>query len=269
MTETEEDAKPEDDIHMGFFEHIAELRVRIVRALWGVLPCIFVAWYFREWLLDIISLPLAEAWKHLGFGAPRLNFTSPVDPFMAYLKISLIVGVLIASPWIFWQVWSFIAPGLYRRERRLALPFVIASTLCFGGGAFFGYLVVLPSGFEVLLSFAGVLPRGLKLEPTIMIDQYISFATSMLLAFGVVFEVPVVITFLAAARIVDWKQLLSFSRWWILISAILGAVLTPGGDVSTQMMMFVPLVVLYFISIGVAFFFGRKPTPSPESNAAN
>lgn len=257
MTRTEKQSVPEDDRPMGLFEHLGELRVRLIRALLGVVPGFAVAWVYRETLMDLLVQPLAVHWKHLGFGEPALHFANPVDPFMAYMKIAFVVGVLFASPWIFWQLWAFIAPGLYRKEKTIALPFVIASTVCFAGGAFFGYMVVFPSMFDTLLGFAGTLPSGkVKIVPTIMIGEYLTFATRLLLAFGVVFEVPVVVTTLSILRLVTYKQLLRFSRWWILIAAIIAALLTPP-DVSSQLVMLVPMVVLYFISVGIAFLIER------------
>ena len=249
---------PEDDVQMGFFQHLSELRRRLVRALLGVLVGTAVGWGFKEEILDFLLAPMILAWHQLGLGEPKIHFANPIDPFVAYLKIAIVGGILVAAPWIFWQVWGFIAPGLYRRERYLAIPFVFFSTVCFVGGAAFGYGVVFPLGFETFLGFAGSLPGGeVSLQPTIMIGEYLSFSTRLLFAFGIVFEVPVVITFLAAAGIVNWRQLLSFSRWWILVAAVLAAMLTPP-DVASQMMMLVPLVVLYFLSVGIAFLIGEK-----------
>jgi sec-independent protein translocase protein TatC len=248
---------PEDDVAMGFFDHLTELRKRIVRALYGLVPGVAVAWLFKEQLLDILVAPYVTAIGELGM-EPALHFANPVDPFVSYLKIALVFGLLAASPWVFWQVWAFISPGLYRREKYLAIPFVAASTICFAGGAVFGYMIVFPLGFETLIGFGGMLPsQALQLEPTIMINEYLTFSTRLLLAFGVVFEVPVVVTFLAAAGSVDWKQLLKFSRWWILCATLIAAFLTPP-DIASQLIMLIPLIVLYFLSVGLAFLFGSK-----------
>ncbi|MCB9666900.1 MAG: twin-arginine translocase subunit TatC [Myxococcales bacterium] len=249
---------PEDDVPMGLFEHLSELRSRLIRALLGVIPGFAVAWVLREELLDLLVQPLALHWKQLGFDEnPSLHFANPVDPFMAYLKIAFVVGVLFAAPWIFWQLWCFVAPGLYRKEKTIALPFVMASTVCFVGGAFFGYLVVFPGMFDTLLGFAGPLPSGkIKIVPTIMIGEYLTFATRLLIAFGVVFEVPVVVTTLSALRLVTSRQLLRFSRWWVLIAAIVAAILTPP-DVGSQLVMLAPMIILYFVSVGMAFLIER------------
>lgn len=245
---------------MSFFDHLSELRSRLVKSLIAIIPAVGVSWAFREEMLDWMVRPLIAAYATLHLGPPKLHFMNPIDPIAAYLKMSFIAGLLLSSPWIFWQLWAFVSPGLYSREKKMAVPFVFFSTLCFVGGALFGYFVVFPRGFETFLGFAGMLPsHNITIEPTITMSEYLDFTTQMLLAFGVVFEVPVVVTFLAAAGIVNWKQLLNFGRWWILIAAIVSAVLTPTPDVASQLLMLVPLVVLYFVSVVVAFFVGRKP----------
>ena len=261
----DDDTRPEDDVEMGFFDHLRELRTRIVRALFGVVPGVIIAWLYKEQLLDLLLQPYVVAWRKLGFGEPQVHFANPLDPFVAYLKIAMVVGVLAATPWIFWQVWGFIAPGLYRKERRLALPFVFFSTICFVGGAAFGFIVVFPMAFETFLGFGGQLPsHHINLQPTIMITEYLNLATRLLLAFGLVFEVPVVVTFLSAMGIVNGPQLLKFGRWWVLVAAVLAAILTPP-DVASQVMMLVPLVVLYFIAVGIAFIIGDRKKKRDEA----
>lgn len=259
--------RPEDDVEMGFFEHLAELRTRLVRAIYGIVPCVAVSWIFKEHLLQAMLDPLVAAYRSLGI-EPEIHFKNLVDPFLAYLKISIIAGLLMASPWVFWQVWAFIAPGLYKREKLLAIPFVLMSTLCFAGGALFGYFIVFPMGFETFLSYAGELPSGdIAMQPTIMIDEYIRFSLRLLLAFGVVFEVPVVVTFISAIGMVTWRGLLAFARWWVLVATLLAAFLTPP-DVASQLIMLVPLVLLYFVSIGIAFLIdlrrGKKAEQDPD-----
>ncbi len=253
---------PEDDVEMSFFDHLRELRKRLVLSIIGILPGVVVGWIFKEELLDLLLAPLVTAYNSLGLGQPEIHFANPIDPFVAYLKIAVVAGAMLCAPWLFYQLWAFISPGLYRREKLMAIPFVIASTGCFLGGAAFGYIIVFPLGFETFLDFAGMMPsENINLRPTLMITEYLSFSTRLLLAFGVVFEVPVVVTFLAVARIVHWKQLAAFGRWWILCATFLAAFLTPP-DVASQMMMLVPLVVLYFISVGIAAIIQfRDPAP--------
>jgi sec-independent protein translocase protein TatC len=259
-----ENNQPENDEAMSFFEHLAELRKRLIYSLVGMIPTVSAAWIFRKYLFEVLVAPLSKAMRALGMDAPTIHFDKVHDMFVAYLKIAIVVGLIGASPWIFWHVWMFIAPGLYPKEKRFALPFVIASTICFAGGALFGYFIVFPLGIETLLGMGDQLPHGtIILQPTIMIDKYLSFSTKMLLAFGVVFEVPVLVSFLAMAGLVNWKQFLRFGRWWVVIAAVLSALLTPP-DIASQMLMFVPLVLLYFISVGLAFILGPKPEKSAE-----
>jgi sec-independent protein translocase protein TatC len=239
---------PEDDREMTFFEHLTELRMRLLRAIAGLIPAIAVAWFFKKEIKDFLVAPLKPAWTKLNLpGEAVLRFAGPADAFMMYLKNSVIAGVILASPWIFWQLWMFIAPGLYKKEKALAIPFIIASTICFAGGAIFGYKLVFPEAFTILLGFSDE-----TLVATLFVDDYMPFFRSMLIAFGVVFEVPVVVAFLAGTGIVTWRQLMKFSRWWIIVASVLAMVLTPA-DVYSMIMMLVPLVVLYYVGVGVAY----------------
>ena len=241
---------PESDVEMPFFGHLAELRTRLIRALLGLIPCVAIAWLFKEQLLGQALAPLTDAFEAHGFPT-EIHFANPAAKVMAFLKISLIAGLLLGSPWLFWQVWAFISPGLYRRERLMAIPFVLASTLCFAGGALFGHFLVFPLIFDTLINFGGEVP-GIDIRPTLMIGEVIDFVVRLLLAFGAVFEVPVVVVFLAVAGIVDSKQLLSFGRYWAVVAAILAAVLTPP-DVVSQLMMLGPMIGLYYIAVLIAY----------------
>lgn len=259
---------PEDDIEMSFFEHLGELRNRLVRAIWGIVPTVALCAYFSDRILGLLAAPLASALVKHGF-EPDLNFTNPVHAFTAHLQVAVVGGLILGSPWIFFQLWLFIAPGLYRSEKRYAVPFVLASAVFFIGGALFAYLVILGPAFDTLLSFAGTLPGNgtdqIRMKPTIMISEHLDLSMRLLLAFGVTFEIPVIITFLALVGVVHWRQLLSFFRWWVVIAAVLSAILTPGGDVGMQLAMLVPLVGLYLGSIVLAWAFGRSPPPETES----
>lgn len=249
---------PEDDTPMGFFEHLGELRTRLLRSLLGIFPGAVVAWIYRDHLLGFMVAPFTRAWKELNVdGAPKLVFLNPIDPFVVYIKMAMVAGFVVALPWVFWQFWAFISPGLYRREKRLAIPFVIVSTLFFAGGISFGFWVILPIAFRYFLQFATELPSGLSLEATIAMGEILSLEIRLLIAFGAVFELPVVIGFLAGAGIVNWKQLLAFSRWWSLIAAVLSALLTPP-DPASMLMMFGPLMGLYYLSVGIAYVVGPK-----------
>lgn len=257
---------PPEDVPMTVLEHIGELRSRLIKALLGLIPGTWIGWAYKEYLLEYLLQPLSIAWKQLHLpGEPQIHFSNPVDQFVAYMKIAIVCGLLISSPWVFWQLWAFVAPGLYKKERNYAIPFVLASTVFFAGGAFFGYKVVFPLGFETLLGFEPLPSGTISVMPTIMLTEYMDFVTRMLLAFGVVFEVPVIVTFLAMVGIVNWKQLMKFGRWWVVIASIIAAVLTPP-DVGSQMLMLVPLVVLYFMSVGLAYLFGPKVEPEAKAD---
>ena len=255
--------RPEDDVEMGFFEHLAELRIRLLRALYGILPGLLVGGIFHKPLLGALLQPYEDAFYNLRdrgielpMDSPTLITLTPYSMFVAYMKVAIIAGVAIGAPWIFWQFWQFVSPGLYRREKRLALPFVIASTLFFVGGASFGYFVVFPILFEYFIGLSVDTP--VAIEPMYSLDEVFSLEFRLLIAFGLVFELPVINSFLAAAGIVDWRQLLKFSRWWVLVAAVLSALLTPP-DWTSQLLMMGPLIFLYFVSILFAALFGRKP----------
>ena len=258
MSDAEVDAAepgPEDDIEMDFFDHIGELRKRLVRIILGALPGVVIAWAYKEHLLAFLQRPFQVAMEALEF-SPELNMPSPMSMFVAYIKISLLTGILASAPWAFYQLWAFIAPGLYRREKKMAIPFVFFSTLCFGTGVVFGYTVVFPMVFETLLGFAGELPGGARIQPEIMIDDYLAITLRLIVAFGVVFEVPVVLCFLTIVGLTNWRSLLKFGRWWVAISTLLAAFLTPP-DVASQLVMLIPLVGLYYVSIVLAYLIER------------
>ncbi len=248
----------QQDAAQPLFDHLGELRQRLLKSLIAFVPFLVACWLFKEHLLELAIRPLGQAWHALGLGTPALHFASPVAPVVSYLQVCAVSALVLSAPWVFWQLWAFVAPGLYTREKRLALPFVLLSTLCFSGGVFFAYQVVFPLTFETLLSFGGMLPsQQASLEPTLMIDTYLSFVLRMLLAFGVVFEIPVVVMFIAALDWVQWQTLLRFGRWWVLIAAVLAALLTPP-DVGSQLIMLGPLIVLYFVSVLGAYLIQRS-----------
>jgi sec-independent protein translocase protein TatC len=255
MTQVSDD--PEEHA-MTFWEHLEELRARLVKAILAGLIGSGVCWYYREKLLAWMTQPFVAAWNQETMGkTAALHFPAPASLFVAYIKISVIGGVVMALPVILYQLWAFIAPGLYSKEKRLAIPFVVASYGLFAGGAYFGWKLVFPLAFKYLLGFSGkVGTAGLDVQPTVMIDEYIEFISRMLLAFGVAFELPVLIFFLSIAGIVNHVQLWKFFRYFIVIAFVVSAVITPP-DVTSQILLAVPLILLYLLSIGVAWLVGR------------
>jgi sec-independent protein translocase protein TatC len=252
---------PEDDRPMTFWEHLDELRKRITYSVVAVVASVFVAWEVREPVLDALTKPFIDAWREQKIkGDPNLNFSAPGAGFSANLQVSMIIGLALSTPIIFYQLWAFIAPGLYAREKKFVIPFVTLSTLLFVGGGYFGWLAAFPIAFNYFLGFSGSIgTHGLQIQPTIMLDNYLDFVVQMLLAFGIIFELPLFILFLSIAGIVNYLTLIKFGRWFILIAVILAGVLTPP-DVTSQLIMAVPLITLYFVSIGLAAIFGKKPT---------
>jgi sec-independent protein translocase protein TatC len=259
------EVKDPPDEGMTFWEHLEELRSRIIKMFVAALLGTGGAWFLREKILAWLVVPFNDAWKELPLtDQPELNFPDPAGLFFAYLRLSMIAGVVMALPLIFYQLWSFVAPGLYSREKRYAIPFVLSSTVLFAAGAYFGMTFAFPAAFHYLLSFAGPV-EGLKIKPTIMVDEYIAFISRMLLAFGAVFELPVLAFFLSLAGIITYVHLLRFFRYFIVVAFLIAAVVTPP-DVVSQLMLAIPLIALYGVSIGVAFLFGKKPAKEEASS---
>jgi sec-independent protein translocase protein TatC len=245
---------------MGFWEHLDELRSRLVKAALAFAVGGGVAWYFKEPVLIWTTKPFIEAWGSEIEGHAALNFQSPAALFLAYIKLSVVAGLIFSLPVIFYQIWAFVAPGLYSKEKRLALPFVAVSTGLFAGGAYFGWKFAFPMAFKYLLSFAKPVEWGgtvIDIKPTVMIGEYLDFTARFLLAFGAAFELPVVIFFLTIIGVVNHIQLLKFSRYFILIAFLIAAVITPP-DIMSQFLLAIPLCLLYFLSILIAWIFHKR-----------
>jgi sec-independent protein translocase protein TatC len=257
-------ASPENDFKMTIWEHLGELRTRLTRASLGLLVGFLVCWGFRVQLLRLLLIPYEKAWfiRKLP-GVPELQTLSPTDVVIGYMQLSFVGAVVIAVPIIFYQLWAFISPGLYAKEKRYIYPFVLFSTLLFTAGVAFAYYVAFPFSFDYFFSQLGIVgAQGTMLTQKPTFEYYLDFTTRMLLAFGAVFELPLFITFMALAGIVTPRQLLKFSRWAILGSFILGAIVTPGPEVTSQVAVSGALILLYFLSIGVAFVVAKKPKPA-------
>ncbi|APR99964.1 twin-arginine translocase subunit TatC [Pajaroellobacter abortibovis] len=260
--------KSQNDARMTFFEHLEELRVRLLRAVGALTGCTLVGWVYRVEILGLLLIPYENAWREKQIpGAPELQTLSPADAFVGYLQLSLFAGLIGAAPFFFYELWGFISPGLYPREKRLIIPFVFFSTLLFLAGVLFVYHIAFPFTFNYFLSLLGQVSEGgtvLTHRPTL--EFYLDFAMRMILAFGLVFELPLFIAFLVIGGLVTPKQLLKFSRWAILLSFFVGAVVTPGPEVSSQVAVSSVLVALYFLSIGIAFLI--RPSPSSFNEPA-
>jgi sec-independent protein translocase protein TatC len=269
-----------DDRRMPFTEHLAELRTRLRNSAAAVMLATVLAFVWKERLFGLMERPLRLAWEHAPKDlAPEINFTNLIDPFMVYFKLALLAGIFGASPVIFHQIWKFISPGLYARERRLALPFIFSSVILFFAGAIFAYWFVLPAGYGYFLSFSGqaldsmrsVMSQGgmeIRLRPMLSMDEYFSLTSTLLLMFGAVFELPLLLSVLAMIGIVKPRQLWRFNRYAILIAFIIGAILTPGDLVVGQVAMGGSLVILYNLSILAALIFARNKKKRQEAERA-
>jgi sec-independent protein translocase protein TatC len=239
------------DVKMPLTEHLEELRWRLIRSLLAIFLGAVVCYSIAEILFDFLIRPLSAGHNE----AVRLIGTGVAEAFFTKLKVSLIGGVFLASPVIFYQSWRFVAPGLYAHEKRYVVPFVACATVFFIFGAGFCYAAVFPVSYRFFLDQY----ETIGIEPAIRISEYLSFSARMLLAFGITFELPVVTFFLARLGMVTHRTMLYYLRYAILGIFILAAVLTPGPDVASQLLLAAPLLVLYGISIGVAYVFARKP----------
>lgn len=236
---------PEEE---SFISHLIELRTRLIRALIGVGLVSLCLMPFASHIYDLLAAPMMAA---LPQGA-KMIATGVVAPFFVPLKVTLLVGFLIALPWVLWQVWAFVAPGLYAHEKRLAGPLVIASTLLFFLGMAFCYFFVFGTVFKFIAGFS---PKSILPAPDI--EQYLSFVMTMFLAFGVTFEVPIVVILLVKIGLVTVKKLREIRSYVIVAAFVIAAVVTPP-DVSSQIMLAVPMCLLYEIGILVASFLEPK-----------
>jgi sec-independent protein translocase protein TatC len=239
-----------NDAKMPLTEHLEELRWRLIRVLIAVAIGFALAYMFAEHLFAFLTRPLLE-YKE---GPVQLIGTGLPEAFFTKLKVAFIAGVFLASPIIFYQAWQFVVPGLYESERKFARPFVFFATLFFVLGASFCYEFVFPVAYAFFVEQYGTI----GVQPSIRISEYLSFSSRMLLAFGATFELPVVTFFLARVGLVTHRTMLHYLRYAILVIFIVAAVLTPGPDVASQLLLACPLLLLYGISIGVAYFFAKQ-----------
>lgn len=247
---------------MTFREHLIELRSRVFKATVSVFVGFFVAWNWHVELYAILTAPLRDAMSANNlFVIKALAITESIE---VYMKLSLIGGLFIASPFVFWQIWAFIAPGLLGKEKRLILPVVVASVGCFALGALFCYLVALPFMADFLIRMTLEAP-GLLLEPTVA--GSVSFVLFLLVGFGVVFELPLFMYVMSALEMVTWRGFLGFYRYWVVIAFVIGAILTPTPDPINQTIMSAPLVVLYGVGVAVAWLVDNRGKPGASKRA--
>ena len=241
-----------------FTSHLEELRSRIIVSFIAIGIGFVLAFSVKEWLFELLIAPLISAMRP----GEKLIFTSLPEAFFVYLKVAFLSGTFLAIPVILYQFWMFIAPGLYSRERRYLAPIMVLSIFFFIAGALFGYFVVFPIGFKFFLSFATD-----NIQPLLTMKEFLSFATLFLLAFGLMFELPLVMIFLVKLGIISIDFLTKNRKYAILIIFIIAAILTPP-DVISQTLMAIPMMALYEIGIlGARIFARKKPQEDPAEDA--
>jgi sec-independent protein translocase protein TatC len=255
MAESEPIAAGSEDLaRMTLLEHLDELRRRLAVSLSAVFVGFLVSWFYAKPIFSWLARPVTQFLPE----GDKLAFTGLTDPFMLYMKVGLLGGIFLASPVVLYQIWLFVAPGLYRHERRGVLPFLLFTTAFFLGGGYFGYAVAFPMVCRFLLMV------GSDFKQVVTINEYFSMASKVILGLGLVFELPVLILFLARLGVVNHRFLLRHFRYAIIIIFIVAAVITPTPDMATQSVFAVPMVLLYLLGVLVAWLFGKKQAPASE-----
>ncbi len=238
--------------------HLEELKKRLVRSLIAIGIGFAACYYFKEGLFKIITRPLMAVMPKDSY----MIFTSLPEAFFTYMKVAFFSSVFLTAPFWLYQIWKFISPGLYPREKKYVIPFVLTSTLLFFGGILFAYFLALPPAFGFFVEFSSD-----TLRPMFTMREYLSFTLKFLLAFGVSFQLPVFIFFMTKIGIVNSRILSKHRRYAILIIFIAAAVLTPSPDAFTQIIMAIPLMVLYELSVFIAKFVEKKKKEADAGEA--
>jgi len=235
---------------MSFLEHLQELRSQIIKALLGIVVAFVVSLIFCDPLWDFVSQPATHALETLGVHPPTLAQITPMEGFnVIWFKLPIVCAIFLASPWVVYQVWAFIAPGLYRRERRFAAPFILSSAGLFILGGMFAYFVA----FRFALTFLLGIGLGKHITPVVSVSEYFDLFVNVVLGVGLVFEMPVVIFFLTLLRIVTPGFLIRHSRYAILIIFIIAAVVTPTPDAFNMMLFAVPMCALFYVGVFASY----------------
>jgi len=250
----------DNDRSMAFTEHLRELRKRLVISVIASLFGFAVAYYYSAELYHFLAMPLLPS---LPPGQDFMIFTGVVEPFFIYMKVGFVGGVVLASPVILFEVWSFVAPALYRTERLWFVFIVFFSVILFLAGTAFAYLVVFPFGFKYMMGYSSP-----ELKPLISMSEYFSMITKFLLAFGIIFQLPLAMLVLARLGIVTWRKLVSWWRYAIVVTLVASAVLTPTPDIFNQLLMAGPIMALYIVGIVVAVIFGKKKKDADGDDSA-
>lgn len=239
--------EPETMPAMSFLEHLEELRRRIFYCIIAVVIGFFLCWRYAENIVGWMQRPIMEALQR-NHMPQTLVYLNPTDPFNLYLKIGLLAGLFVACPVVLYQVWMFISPGLYRNEKRYVVPFMVSTIFLFLAGGFFGYKLVYPAALEFLIGY------GKQFQPMITIHEYTDLFLTVILGLGVVFELPILVFFLALMGVITAGWMWRNVRYSILVIFVIAAILTPTTDILNMCIFAAPMIALYLMSIGIAYF---------------
>jgi sec-independent protein translocase protein TatC len=231
---------------MGFLDHLEELRRRLVYSVAAIAVGFFICWWKVERIYDVMQRPIIDVLRANGL-SEKLVYLNPTEPFNLYLKIAAMAGLFLMSPFVLYQVWMFISPGLYRNEKKYVVPFMVSTIALFSTGGYFGYKVVYPQALGFLVHF------GRQFQPMITISEYTSLFLSIILGMGLIFEMPILIFFLALMGMITARFMLKNFRYAILLIFIVAAIVTPTPDILSMCIFAAPMVALYGISIGIAW----------------
>src|SRR5450755_3429238 len=232
---------------MGFLDHLEELRKRIIYSIIAMAAGFFACWGYAEHIYAVMQRPIMDALQRNGLTA-KLVYVNPIEPFNLYLKVGMIAGLFVASPFVLYQVWCFISPGLYRNEKRYVLPFMTSTIALFLAGGYFGYRVVLPQALVFLIGY------GKDFQPMITLTEYSSLFLTIIVGLGIIFEMPILIFFLALMGIVSagfmWRNI----RYSVLLIFVVAGIVSPTPDILNMCIFAAPMVALYVLSIAIAWF---------------
>lgn len=242
---------------MTFLEHLEDLRTRLFRAFLSIFIAVIPAYAFSKEIFRFLSRPLTQFLPE----GEQLAFRTLTEPFMLYIKVSFLAALFAVSPYVFYQLWKFIAPGLYQKEKKYVVPFVLFTSVFFIGGAAFAYYIAYPFACRFFLQL------GSDFKAVITVNDFFSLTVKLLLGIGLVFELPVLILFLSRMGLVTSKWMVRKFKYAVLVIFIIAAIITPTPDVISQSILAVPMLALYCLGIVVAFFFGKERKGRKEKRA--
>src|SRR6202167_4728591 len=236
---------------MSLLAHLDELRKRIILSILGVLVGFISCWSFANRIFGLMQQPIIGALRHHGIGG-GLVYLNPTEPFNLYLEVALVGGLFVASPFVFYQLWLFIAPGLYRKEKRYVMPFLLSTAGLFMAGGLFGYKMVYPASLDFLIGY------GQRFQPMITIGEYTKLFVTIIVGLGLIFEMPILVFFLALMRLITARWMWRNLRYSVLVIFIIAAIVTPTPDILNMCLFAVPMISLYAISMGVAWMVNAR-----------